>query len=130
MKTDEAKKEILDAIMGCEISTYTAMYAPDKAVVSISNLLTLIDGLTKYRARIALRELITEGMIKYTSQGCPAIESCGEYRELVCDARPPINGYCLTKKAFNSEPWRNVYSDWCKSMKEWAEMGVENDETD
>ncbi len=130
MTTEEAKQRIIHTIMSAEISTYMAMYAPDQAVISISNIIELENGLTKYRARKALKELIGEGMIEYTSQGCPAIVSCGEYEELVCEAGPPINGYCLTQKAFKSDLWKEVYSDWCKSMEDWAnepETEVEHD---
>ena len=116
---EQAKEKVLNSIISAEIGTYTTMYAPDKAVLSISNIMSLT-GLTKYGARKAIKELIKDGMIYYTSQGCPAIESCGEYRELVCEARPPINGYALTKDAFKSSVWHEAYDDWCKSMEEWA----------
>lgn len=120
MENKETKEKIFSTLISCEISTYTAMYAPDRAVVPISNLLSLIDGLTKYRARKALRQLIQDGVICYTSQGCPAIVSYGEYTELVADAAPPINGYCLTKKGFETEEWKQAYAQWNKSMEEWA----------
>lgn len=120
MTESEAKEKIFSMLISCEISTYTAMYAPDRAVVPISNILACIDGLTKYRARKALKELISDGVICYTSQGCPAIVSYGEYTELVADAAPPINGYCLTKKGFETEGWKQAYAQWNKSMEEWA----------
>ena len=62
----------------------------------------------KYKMRKALKELITDGLIEYTSQGCPAIESCGEYTELVCEAGPPINGYALTKVGFESKEYQEA----------------------
>lgn len=120
MTEREAKEKIFSMLISCEISTYTAMYAPDRAVVPISNILACIDGLTKYRARKALKELISDGVICYTSQGCPAIVSYGEYTELVADTAPPINGYCLTKKGFETEEWKQAYAQWNKSMEEWA----------
>ncbi len=120
MTDSEARNRIFSTLISCEISTYTAMYAPDRAVVPISNLLSLVDGLTKYRARKALRQLIQDGVICYTSQGCPAIVSYGEYQELVAEAAPPINGYCLTKKGFETTEWKQAYKDWEKSMEEWA----------
>ena len=120
MENKEAKEKIFSMLISCEISTYTTMYAPDRAVVPISNILACVSGLTKYRARKALKELISDGVICYTSQGCPAIVSYGEYRELVADAAPPINGYCLTKKGFGTDEWKQAYRNWEKSMEEWA----------
>ena len=120
MTNDEAKEKIFQMLISCEISTYTAMHAPDRAVVPISNILACIDGLTMYRARKALKELTSDGFICYTSQGCPAVLSCGEYTELVADAAPPINGYCLTKKGFKTKEWKQAYAEWVKSMEEWA----------
>lgn len=116
---EQAKEKVLNNIISAEIGTYTTMYAPDKAVLSISNIMSLT-GLTKYGARKAIKELIKDGMVYYTSQGCPAIESCGEYRELVYEARPPINGYALTAYAFGSRAWHEAYDNWCESMEDWA----------
>ena len=120
MTTAEAKEKIFNCLISCELSTYTAMYAPDKAVVPISNIIYLINGLTKYRARKALKELINEELIFYTSQGCPAIVSYGEYEELIDDARPPINGYALTTKAYKSATFKDRKAEFDKSLEEWA----------
>lgn len=121
--TDEAKV-ILNCLISCEISLYTSLYAPDEAVVPISNLMSLNKGMTKYAIRKALKELKEMGFIEYTSQGCPAIVSPStesHYEELIDDAHPPINGYALTKKAFESEEWKTRYSEWERSMAKWAE---------
>ena len=98
MTLEEAKEKIFKTIINCQISTHTSLYAPNEAVITIGNLIDLIDGLTKYKARKALKILRDDGFICYKSQGCPAIVSYGEYAELVCDAAPPINGYAITKK--------------------------------
>lgn len=121
--------KVLRCIMSCEISLYTACYAPDKAVVRISDIVNLLKW-TKYRARKALRELRELELIEYTSQGCPAIVSYGaeSYPELIDDAHPPINGYALTKKAFESNLWKECYSEWSKSMEEWANMPLTESE--
>lgn len=123
MTTAEAKEKIFNVIINCEISLYTAMHAPDKAVVPISNIIYLINGLTKYRARKALKELIADGLIYYTSQGCPALVSYGEYAELIDDARPPINGYALTQKGVETEIWKKAYKEFERSLEEWANAG-------
>lgn len=128
MTLEEAKKAIFKTLMNCQISTYTSLYAPSEAVVPIRNLMNLIDGLTKYKARKALKSLKDDGVICYKSQGCPAIESYGEYRELVCEAMPPINGYAITKQGYETQEWKDAYADWCKSMEEWSERRT--DETD
>ena len=126
--TDDSIK-VFSCIMSCEISLYTVCYAPNKAVVPISNIVSLLEW-TKYRVRKALKELRELGLIEYTSQGCPAIVSYGaeSYPELIDDAHPPINGYSLTKKAFESELWKEHYSEWSKSMEEWANMPLEESE--
>ena len=120
MTTEEAKDKIFQVLIGCEIGLYMTTYGPEKAVISISNIMQLIQGLTKYRARLALKELVQEGLIEYTSQGCPAVVSVGEVSELVYDAGPPINGYCITKKGFETEVWKERKREWEKSMEEWA----------
>lgn len=120
-----AKEMVLNNIISAAIGSYTCAYAPDKTVVTISNLVKLT-GLTKYGVRKAIKELIKDGMIYYTSPGCPAVVSCGEVPELVCDARPPINGYALTDYAYKSAVWHDAYDAWCESMKEWANGGWED----
>ena len=117
----EDSVKVLRCIMSCEISLCTACHASDKAVVPISNIVSLLKW-TKYRVRKALKELRELELIEYTSQGCPAIISYGaeSYLELIDDAHPPINGYALTKKAFESELWQECCSEWEKSMEEWA----------
>lgn len=116
----EVREKIFALLINCEISTYTAMYAPDRAVVPISNILSLLPGVTKYGARKALKALINDGLVCYMSQGCPATVSYGEVPELVADAAPPINGYALTMKAFETPEWKQAYKEWEKSMEEWA----------
>lgn len=118
--TKEAKEKILAFIIGGQIATAEWTYAPDRAVITISNFVRQIEGLTKYRARLALRELIAEGLICYTSQGNPAVVSYGEVPELVYDAAPPTNGYALTEKGYKSDKYKTAYGAWCKSLEEWA----------
>lgn len=121
MTDKEAKERIFKTIIGCEIGLNMVMYGPEFACVPISNILGLIPELKRSQARRAIKELISEGLIFYTSQGRPAIESGGEYRELVCEAAPPINGYALTKSGFKSAEYKAAYEEWKTSLKEWAE---------
>ena len=120
MHDGTVKERIFDILIGCEISTYTSFHSPDRAVVSISNIVALLGNVTKYAARQALKRLREDGLVEYTSQGCPAVVSYGEIQELIADAAPPINGYCLTKKGFETPEWKQAYKDWCKSMEDWA----------
>ena len=108
MTIDELKQKLFKHIISCEFATYECWYAPDCAVVSISNLMLFEPDISKYKMRKALKELIADGLIEYTSQGCPAVESCGEYTELVCEAGPPINGYALTKAGFESKEYQEA----------------------
>lgn len=120
MITEADKIQILQTLINGEFGLATTMYAPDRAVISISNLLSLNPGWTKYRMRMVLKALMADGLIEYTSQGHPAIESCGEYRELVCEALPPTNGYALTSKAYNTPIWVTMQKDFENSLEEWA----------
>jgi len=102
-----------------EISTYTTMYAPDRAVVSTKEVARILKW-TEYRARKAIKSLVNRGWLERASVGCPAVVSYGEVPELVCDAMPPKNGYAITKKGFKTGLWKSAYQDWCDSMAEWA----------
>ena len=121
MNTEFVKKRILVHIIQAELATYESCYAPDGAVIPISWLLEWEPEVTKYRMRKALKELIADGLIEYTSQGRPAIESCGEYIELVCDAAPPINGYALTKAGFESDEWKAADQERQKAYEKMCE---------
>ena len=125
MTSDEVA--VFYTIGSCELSCYTSLYADEKAVVSTGEIANM-HLWTKYRTRKAIKKLVERGMIERTSIGRPAIESCGEYRELVYDAMPPKNGYAITKKGFETEEWKNQYDMWCRSMEEWANGGL-NDGT-
>lgn len=122
------KDDIFNLLINCEIGLYTSYHAPDRAVVSISNIIALLQGVTKYGARMALKSLVKDGLIEYTSQGHPALVSYGEVPELIADAMPPTNGYALTRKAFNTPEWKQAYKNWCKSMEEWANADMRGED--
>lgn len=121
---------VLCMIMDCEISLYTALYAPDKAVVRMGDICKALPDIPKASVKRAVKELMRDGMICYTSQGCPTVLSCGEVPELVYEAAPPINGYALTEYAFGTALWQKRYDEWCKSMEEWANGGLDGEATD
>ncbi len=112
----ETAKMVFETIIRYEIAGYSCFFAPENAVVPISNIVFHKPELTKYKARKALKELICEDLIFYTSQGQPALVSSGEYKELICEAQPPKNGYALTKKGFESELFRQKYKSWEASL--------------
>lgn len=114
-------------IANCELSSYTTLYADEITVVSTGEIAKM-HMWSKYRVQKAIKKLVADGYIKRASCGRPAKESCGEYRELVCDAMPPKNGYAITKKGFQSEEWKGIYDMWCRSMEEWANMPLEESE--
>lgn len=117
MTSDE--KAVFQCICSCELSTYTTAYPPQRCVVSTRNIASLLLW-TKYRARKAVKSLVAMGLIEYASCGNPAVESFGEYRELVYEPAPPTNGYAITGKGFKSEEWKGLYDAWNRSMEEWA----------
>ncbi len=75
------------------------------------------------RTRKALHGLVAQELIERASQGQPAVESCGEYRELVCEAAPPKNGYAISKKGFESAIWKKICARWERSLAELANGG-------
>ena len=115
---NEFDEKVLSTIINCEVSLYTCCYAPDRAVVSTSNLASLLEC-TKYKVRKALRVLKDLGYIEYTSQGRPAIESNTENgRELICEPLPPINGYALTKLGYETVQFKEAQERFNKSMED------------
>lgn len=123
MKNTNDEKIVFNRIANCEVSSYSIPYPPDRVVVSTGEIAKMASW-SKYRVRKAIKGLVEKGLIERASCGCPAVESYGEYRELVCDAMPPKNGYAITKSGFKSKDWKDIYSEWTKSMKEWANKPI------
>lgn len=69
----------------------------------------------------ALHVLRDRGLVKRSSMGCPAVESCGEYHELECEAAPPINGWSLTEKGNDTKIAELAYQEYCEGLRKWAE---------
>lgn len=117
LKADETA--VFYTIGSCQLSSYCIPYPPKRVVVSTGNIAKL-HLWSKYRVRKAIKGLVEKGLIERASCGNPAVESCGEYRELVCDAAPPTNGFAITPEGFKCEQWKDMYDMWCKSLEEWA----------
>ena len=116
----EQKEKVLNTIISCQFACYTALYAPDRAVVSTPNIAELA-GMTKYKARKAVKALEADGLIERTSQGRPAIVSYGEYTELVSEAAPPINGFTLTQKGFACDAYKKAEKEFEEAMRRMCE---------
>jgi hypothetical protein len=114
---EELKQRVLNHIVNADIATY------GDYVMSISNLMVFEPGFTKYRLRKVLKELLNDGLIKYTSRGCPAVEDYvnGEVLELVCDASPPVNGYVLTDKGHETDAYKTAYQNQDDVFRRWNE---------
>ena len=123
--TDE--KIVFHCIANCEVSSYSIQYPPDRVVVSTGEIAKMCLW-SKYRVRKAIKGLVEKGLIERASCGYPAVESYGEYRELVYDAMPPKNGYAITKVGFKCEDWKDIYSEWTKSMHEWANKPIRDEQ--
>ena len=50
MADETVKNRIFNILISCEIGTYTSCYAPKRAVVSISNILALLDNVSNLTA--------------------------------------------------------------------------------
>lgn len=129
MKSTNDETIVFNRIANCVVSSYSIPYPPDRVVVSTGEIAKMVSW-SKYRVRKAIKGLVEKGLIERASCGCPAVESCGEYRELVYDAMPPKNGYAITAAGFQSKDWKDVYSMWTKSMEEWANEPIEENEHD
>ena len=116
--TDD-EKAVFYSMSNCELSLYVSSYAPDTSVVSTGDIARM-HSWTMYRAKKAIRGLVSKEMIERVSRGNPAVVSFGEYEELVCEPMPPTNGYAISKKGFDSKEWKGIYKNWCKELENWA----------
>ena len=125
MDNQELKNEVIRILWNCDLTACLSMYCNTEGVVGISNLLYLITDrypeVTKYRLRKTLKELITEELVEFKSVGQPAIEDGYEYKELVCEARPPLNGYKLTKKGAELDICKQLNYKYEEELKKMCE---------
>lgn len=117
MNCDELK--VFRCLANAEISTYMSMYSPSRAVISSKNIAESC-GLSVYKTRKIIKSLVDKELVERASCGRPAVVSYGEVAELECEAMPPLNGFALTQKAFETEEWKEMYENWEKSLAEWA----------
>lgn len=77
-------------------------------------------GLSKYKVLQVLHTLKKAGLVERASMGCPAVFCCGEYKEMVCDAKPPINGWTLTDKGRNGAVYKRAQEDYLHDLENIA----------
>lgn len=82
-------------------------------------------GLSVYKVRNAINELRAAQLVERGCVGRPAIESGYEYKELECEAMPPLHGFSLTDKAVDTEIFKSEEKKMIKSLSDLA-----NDKSD
>ena len=101
----------------CELEAFCL----EKWVWSSKDISESIEGAKREYVRKALTWLRLNGLVKKACIGRPAIETFGEYRELVCEAMPPKKGWTLTDLGKESEEYKESCKAFNDSMREWAE---------
>lgn len=76
--------------------------------------------LSKYKTTKATHKLRDDGYVKNDCIGRPAVESCGEYRELECEAMPPLHGFSLTERAKETQEYKQAGEEYMRGLAEWA----------
>ncbi len=77
-------------------------------------------GMSRYATLKALHGLRDAGLVQNGCMGRPAIETGYEYKELVCDAMPPLRGFSLTPKALETDIYKQANRNNLQSLAEWA----------
>lgn len=95
----------------------------DAANVQPVRIISEFTGLTKYRVRQAIKALRNLELVERTTCGFPAYEVYTENGLTDWDeAHPPVNGFGLTKKGFESATYKKAEELNEAEYKRWAEM--------
>jgi hypothetical protein len=98
----------------------------DAANVHPVRIISEFTGLTKYRVRQAIKALRNLELVERTTCGFPAYEVYTENGLIDFDeAHPPVNGFGLTKKGFESATYKKADELIEAEYKRWAEMSEE-----
>ena len=74
-----------------------------------TKLIASVCGFSEYKTRKMIAVLRQLGLVERTTCGCPAIESNTESGyEMWCEARPPLNGFGLSKKGYDSATYKKA----------------------
>lgn len=98
----------------------------DAANVNSVKIISHFTGLTKYRVRKVIKALRDLGLVERTTRGFPAYEVYTENGLTDFDeTHPPVNGFGLTKKGFESATYKKANELNEAEYKRWAEMPEE-----
>lgn len=98
----------------------------EAANVNPVRIISEFTGLTKYRVREVVKVLRNLGLVERTTCGFPAYEIYTENGLTDWDeAHPPLNGFGLTKKGFESATYKKAEELNEAEYKRWAEMSDE-----
>ena len=124
MTNEEIKDTIFNSLAQLIADPFIAQYF-DEPVMSIPNLKLVVDA-SEYKIRKAIKELVSEGLVEKKSIGRPARVFYGEIVELMEEAHPPITGWSLTKKALETDKYKEIVEFVNKSLADWANNSYEN----
>lgn len=97
----------------------------DAANVNSVKIISHFTGLTKYRVRQAIKALRNLELVERTTCGFPAYEWSTESGTDYEEPHPPVNGFGLTKKGFESATYKKADELNEAEYKRWAEMSEE-----
>ena len=127
--TEIAKEDGVDSEQGRKIFAKLCFYATDfheASNVTPTRILVQALGYTKYRISKELSILKKLGLVERTTCGFPAYEIYTENGLTDWDeAHPPLNGFGLTKKGFESATYKKANELIELEYKRWAEMPEE-----
>ena len=93
----------------------------DAANVNSVRLISEFTGLTKYRVRKVINCLRDLGLVERTTCGFPAYEWSSENGKDFTESHPPVNGFGLTKKGFESATYKKADELQEAEYRRWAE---------
>jgi hypothetical protein len=124
--SETAKEDGVESTEGRMIFAYLCSSATDwheAANVTPTRILIQVLGYTKYRISKELTFLKKLGLIERTTCGFPAYEIYTENGLTDWDeAHPPLNGFGLTEKGFESATYKRADKLLDEEMERWAEL--------
>lgn len=94
----------------------------DAANVNSVNTISHFTGLTKYMVRKVIKVLRDVGLVEKTTCGFPGYEWSTENGTDYEEPHPPVNGFGLTKKGFESATYKKADELNEAEYKRWSEM--------
>ncbi len=124
--SETAKEDGVESTEGRMIFAYLCSSATDwheAANVTPTRILIQFLGHTKYRISKELTFLKKLGLVERTTCGFPAYEIYTENGLTDWDeAHPPLNGFGLTEKGFESSTYKRADKLLDEEMERWAEL--------